>query len=103
MMRTFEGILRRSPVGNVRILLSSRTEFKFSAHSGSTSPSHTIQCRRLWPRGLYNTFRNILVNTPSVHSRGWGDRKSEVSVKRVSVRVYLGGRVITKKKKHQNT
>ena len=41
---TLDGIDRRSPFGSVNNLLSSNTEFKFSAHSGSTSPSKTIQC-----------------------------------------------------------
>ena len=41
---TFEGMARRSPLGRVNSLLSSRTEFRFSTHSGSTSPSNIIQC-----------------------------------------------------------
>ncbi len=41
---TLLGIASRSPLGRVKSLLSSKTEFKFSAHSGSTSPSNTIQC-----------------------------------------------------------
>jgi len=41
---TFYGICILSPFGNVNNLLSSNTLFKFSAHSGSTSPSNTIQC-----------------------------------------------------------
>jgi hypothetical protein len=41
-MRTFGGSERRSPFGNVKSLLSSKTEFKFSTHSGSTSPSKMI-------------------------------------------------------------
>lgn len=40
---TFSGMFKRSPDGSVSSLLSSKTEFKFSAHSGSTSPSNTIQ------------------------------------------------------------
>jgi hypothetical protein len=40
--RTLGGNARRSPFGNVKSLLSSRTEFKFSTHSGSTSPSNII-------------------------------------------------------------
>ena len=39
---TFGGIARRSPLGRVRSLLSSSTEFRFSTHSGSTSPSNII-------------------------------------------------------------
>ena len=42
---TFGGMPRRSPLGRVRSLLSSSTEFKFSTHSGSTSPSKMIHCR----------------------------------------------------------
>lgn len=41
---TLGGIDNLSPFGKVNNLLSSKTEFKFSAHSGSTSPSNTIQC-----------------------------------------------------------
>ena len=41
---TLGGIDNLSPLGNVNNLLSSKTEFRFSAHSGSTSPSNTIQC-----------------------------------------------------------
>jgi len=44
MILTLDGIPIRSPLGNVNILLSSKTEFKFSTHSGSTSPSKIIQC-----------------------------------------------------------
>ena len=42
-MLTFGGIERRSPLGRVKSLLSSSTLFKFSTHSGSTSPSKIIQ------------------------------------------------------------
>lgn len=41
---TLGGMPRRSPFGNVSSLLSSRTLFKFSTHSGSTSPSKMIHC-----------------------------------------------------------
>jgi len=41
---TLGGIANLSPFGNVSNLLSSSTEFRFSAHSGSTSPSNIIQC-----------------------------------------------------------
>ena len=44
MILTFEGIDNLSPLGRVKSLLSSKTEFRFSAQSGSTSPSKTIQC-----------------------------------------------------------
>lgn len=40
---TFSGIANHSPFGKVRVLLSSKTEFRFSTHSGSISPSKTIQ------------------------------------------------------------
>lgn len=42
---TFGGKLRRSPLGRVSSLLSSRTELRFSTHSGSTSPSKMIHWR----------------------------------------------------------
>mmetsp|Transcript_125260 Transcript_125260/g.362413 ORF Transcript_125260/g.362413 Transcript_125260/m.362413 type:complete len:269 (-) Transcript_125260:5014-5820(-) len=42
MILTFGGMASRSPLGSVSNLLSSNTEFKFSAHSGSTSPSNMI-------------------------------------------------------------
>ena len=45
-MRTLPGSDSRSPVGSVSSRLSSSTLFRFSAHSGSTSPSNTIQWRR---------------------------------------------------------
>ena len=41
---TLFGNIILSPLGNVRILLSSKTEFRFSTHSGSISPSKIIQC-----------------------------------------------------------
>jgi len=56
---TFGGIASRSPLGSVRSLLSSRTEFKFSTHSGSTSPSNTIHCRLpISPRTLSMILHN---------------------------------------------
>lgn len=43
----------RSPLGSVSSLLSSRTEFRFSTHSGSTSPSKMTHWRRdVSPRTL---------------------------------------------------
>mmetsp|Transcript_8689 Transcript_8689/g.12668 ORF Transcript_8689/g.12668 Transcript_8689/m.12668 type:complete len:259 (-) Transcript_8689:3404-4180(-) len=64
------GTTRRSPLGKVSSLLSSSTLFKFSAHSGSTSPSNIIQClRSASPRSFDIIFLKILVNTPSVHSK----------------------------------
>jgi hypothetical protein len=44
-MRMLGGSARRSPFGSVRSLLSSSSAFRFSTHSGSTSPSKMIQCR----------------------------------------------------------
>ena len=41
---TLGGISNLSPLGRVNSLLLSRTELRFSAHSGSTSPSNIIQC-----------------------------------------------------------
>lgn len=35
----FDAIVMRSPFANVRVLLSSNTEFKFSIHTASTGPS----------------------------------------------------------------
>lgn len=37
----FGAITIRSPFANVSVLLSSRTEFKFSIHTASTGPSST--------------------------------------------------------------
>lgn len=36
-------MLRRSPLAKVKVLLSSKTEFKFSIHILSTGPSRTSQ------------------------------------------------------------
>ena len=56
---TLGGIARRSPLGSVNSLLSSRTEFKFSTHSGSTSPSNTIHWRfPISPRTLSMILNN---------------------------------------------
>mmetsp|Transcript_36195 Transcript_36195/g.108402 ORF Transcript_36195/g.108402 Transcript_36195/m.108402 type:complete len:494 (+) Transcript_36195:3590-5071(+) len=66
---TLLGMDSRSPLGRVRSLLSSRTLLRFSAHSGSTSPSNTIQClRSASPLWFANMVRRRLVKTPSVHS-----------------------------------
>lgn len=57
MILTFGGSDRRSPFGNVNNLLSSKTEFKFSTHSGSTSPSKIIHCLLfISPRTLSTIF-----------------------------------------------
>ena len=55
----------RSPEGIVRSLLSSRTEFKDSIHSGSMSPSHMIHECMSESR---TTCLALDVRTPSVHS-----------------------------------
>mmetsp|Transcript_52218 Transcript_52218/g.93175 ORF Transcript_52218/g.93175 Transcript_52218/m.93175 type:complete len:213 (+) Transcript_52218:6864-7502(+) len=47
--------------------LSSKTELRDSIHSGSISPSHTIQDRV--SRDSITTFRDAAVKTPSYHSR----------------------------------
>mmetsp|Transcript_24478 Transcript_24478/g.85111 ORF Transcript_24478/g.85111 Transcript_24478/m.85111 type:complete len:290 (-) Transcript_24478:553-1422(-) len=59
--------LMRSPLGIVSRWLSSSTELSDSIHSGSTSPSHTIQLRT--SSGSRTTCRAAAVRTPSVHSR----------------------------------
>mmetsp|Transcript_13245 Transcript_13245/g.24324 ORF Transcript_13245/g.24324 Transcript_13245/m.24324 type:complete len:317 (-) Transcript_13245:5787-6737(-) len=56
----------RSPFGIVRRWLSSRTEFRLSIHSGSTSPSQTIQV--LISAGSLTARRAASVKTPSFHS-----------------------------------
>ena len=68
-------IPNRSPFGKVSNLLSSRTEFKFSTHSGSTSPSNIIQWRfAASPLTLSTIRRRMAVKSPSVHSRVLGSR-----------------------------
>lgn len=100
---TFGGKLRRSPFGRVSSLLSSSTEFRFSTHSGSTSPSKMIHWRFCssprtlsmilklkenylicvflqtvvcgWDSdGVVAHFLRMCVNKPSVHSRVFGSR-----------------------------
>ena len=67
--RTLFGRARRSPLGSVSSLLSSRTELRFSTHSGSTSPSKIIHWRfDNSPRRLSMILRRMCVNKPSVHS-----------------------------------
>mmetsp|Transcript_4796 Transcript_4796/g.10883 ORF Transcript_4796/g.10883 Transcript_4796/m.10883 type:complete len:205 (-) Transcript_4796:856-1470(-) len=74
--RTLGGILSRSPEGSVSTLLSSSTLLRFSAQSGSTSPSNTIQLRRTPLNAAVSiTLLSILVNTPSVHSSVLGSRE----------------------------
>lgn len=55
--------LIRSPVGSVSKWLSSSTLFKDSIHSGSMSPSKTIQ---LWPPFFTNSLE-LAVKTPSLN------------------------------------
>lgn len=63
------GILSHSPFGKVSSLLSSKTELRFSAQTGSTSPSKTIQCiLESSPQLLSSIHLRIEVKTPSVHS-----------------------------------
>jgi len=52
-----------SPFGSVRRWLSSKTEFRDSTHSGSMSPSLTIQ--QLVSRGSFTTSLALAVKTPS--------------------------------------
>ena len=58
----------RSPLGSVKVLLSSRTEFKLSTQSGSKSPSKTIQCLCDGADDA-DMRRSIAVKMPSLHSR----------------------------------
>jgi hypothetical protein len=62
-----------SPFANVSNLLSSITEFIFSTHSASTSPSNTIYFRSFFSVGLLMS-RNIQDKRPSVQSRVTGSR-----------------------------
>ena len=60
----------RSPLGRVRSLLSSITEFIFSTHTASTSPSNTIHRTSSRPGGSgLHRVRKWLERTPSVQSR----------------------------------
>ena len=59
---TLGGIARRSPLGKVRSLLSSSTEFRFSTHSGSTSPSNIIHYKNT-QHGIYFCFSSKLAYT----------------------------------------
>ena len=70
---TLGGMPSLSPLGKVSILLSSSTLFRFSTHSGSTSPSKMIHCRLLIsPRTLSmilatQTYNTKCLNHISVH------------------------------------
>lgn len=55
-----------SPVGKVRSLLSSKTEFNASIHSGSTSPSQMIQFKTF--SLSFITYLADIVKTPSENS-----------------------------------
>mmetsp|Transcript_8133 Transcript_8133/g.11836 ORF Transcript_8133/g.11836 Transcript_8133/m.11836 type:complete len:243 (-) Transcript_8133:74-802(-) len=69
MIRRLSGMPRRSPLGSVNSLLSSRTLLRFSAHSGSTSPSKIIQCLlSASPFWFAKIPLKRDVKTPSVHS-----------------------------------
>ena len=70
-MRTFSGTSSLSPLGRVRILLSSSTLLRFSAHSGSTSPSKTIQCLRAFSPRLFVSTYAERKPTPGMY---WGER-----------------------------
>ena len=56
-----------SPLGSVNRWLSSSTELSDSIHSGSMSPSHTIQ--HSVSTGSLTTARALAVSTPSLNSR----------------------------------
>mmetsp|Transcript_10268 Transcript_10268/g.34023 ORF Transcript_10268/g.34023 Transcript_10268/m.34023 type:complete len:332 (-) Transcript_10268:24-1019(-) len=62
--------LMRSPLGRVSSLLSSITEFMFSTHNASTSPSYTMYLRSSRPSatGLFMS-RKMFESSPSVQSR----------------------------------
>ena len=71
---TLGGMPSLSPLGRVSILLSSSTLFRFSTHSGSTSPSKMIHCRLLIsPRTLSMILAAQTYNTKcynhSVHKK----------------------------------
>ena len=65
----------RSPLGSVSSLLSSMTEFMFSTHTASTSPSYTMYRRSGLSSGtgLFMS-RKMLERRPSVQSRVAGSR-----------------------------
>mmetsp|Transcript_3414 Transcript_3414/g.6493 ORF Transcript_3414/g.6493 Transcript_3414/m.6493 type:complete len:262 (-) Transcript_3414:1159-1944(-) len=65
----------RSPLGRVSNLLSSMTEFIFSTHSASTSPSKRTYLRSRSAPSLSDTLlmvRKMLENSPSVQVRVMG-------------------------------
>ncbi len=64
---TVSAMGKRSPLGRVRILLSSSTVFKLSIHSVSTGPSQTIQYF-LFYFYLELYISHSLEKTPGVHS-----------------------------------
>lgn len=67
---TFSGMTSLSPFGKVKVLLSSKTEFRFSTHSGSISPSKTIQwLLDISPFWFEIIVLKIKVKIPSDHSR----------------------------------
>ena len=56
----------RSPLASVRILLSSRTVFKFSIQTASTGPSHKIHVLSL--RALSLNLPHMAAKMPEIHS-----------------------------------
>ena len=63
----------RSPFARVSNRLSSMTEFMFSTHRASTSPSNTMYLRSFFSVGLFIS-RKMFESNPSVQSRVFGSR-----------------------------
>ena len=63
----------RSPLAKVSSLLSSMTEFMFSTHNASTSPSYTMYFRSFLSVGLLISLK-MLERRPSVQSLVIGSR-----------------------------
>lgn len=59
-------IVIRSPLARVRVLLSSKTEFKFSIHTASTGPSRTSHV--LSVLGTLSVLLHRVEKIPSVQS-----------------------------------
>lgn len=62
-----------SPLARVKSLLSSMTEFMFSTHNASTSPSYTMYFLSFLSVGLLISLK-IFERSPSVQSRVTGSR-----------------------------
>eukprot|EP00834_Sanchytrium_tribonematis_P006512 NODE_486_length_6930_cov_0.478846.p2 type:complete len:122 gc:universal NODE_486_length_6930_cov_0.478846:5093-5458(+) len=58
-------MINRSPFANVRVLLSSSTEFRFSIHTASTGPSNMIH---MFSPFLFKVLRHKALKIPSVQS-----------------------------------